>query len=85
MSAGYVQPPATLPGFPRATKSKAKTPFAGGKLRRRWKDPDGTIYEWDYRHGRVEKYDPRGNHQGEYDPYTGQKLSDADPTQKVEP
>jgi hypothetical protein len=85
MASGYVQPPATLPGFPLAIKTRSKTPFAIGKLRRRWKDPDGTIYEWDYRHGRVEKYDARGNHQGEYDANTGQKLKDADPTQKVEP
>jgi hypothetical protein len=85
MDAGYVQPPATLPGFPRATKAKPKTPLFGKKLRRRWKDPDGTIYEWDYQHGRVEKYDSRGNHQGEYDPNTGRKLNEADPTKKVTP
>ena len=86
MAAGYIQPPPTLPGFPNAIKSKPKTPFAGGKLRRRWKDTNvGTIYEWDYQHGTVEKYDARGNHLGEFDPYTGKQLKDADPTQMVEP
>lgn len=43
-----VHPPAddVLPGFPLATRRKPKTWFSGGK-RRRWKDLDGTIYEWD--------------------------------------
>ncbi|MBO0735246.1 MAG: hypothetical protein J2P48_01550 [Alphaproteobacteria bacterium] len=43
-----VHPPAdnVLPGFPRAARTKGKTWFPGG-IRRRWKDPDGMIYEWD--------------------------------------
>ena len=48
-----------LPGFPEAKRSKSKTWFPGGK-RRRWKEPDGTIYEWDYENGRVEVYGRRG-------------------------
>jgi hypothetical protein len=40
-----VIPPKTLPGFPDAKRAKAKTPRPGG-LRKRWKDRDGTIYEW---------------------------------------
>jgi hypothetical protein len=29
-------------------------------MRARWKDEDGAIYEWDYAHGTVERYDSRG-------------------------
>jgi hypothetical protein len=29
--------------------------FPGG-LRRRWRDPDGMIHEWDYRHGMAMAY-----------------------------
>jgi hypothetical protein len=66
----YKPPPKTLPGFPDAKPAKPKTPIAGNgdKLRKRWKSPDGTIYEWDYRHGTVEKYDSKGKHQGEFRP-----------------
>ena len=79
-------PPATLPGFPKAEKAKAKTRIgSGSSLRKRWKDPDGVFYEWDSRHGTVEKYDSRGNHLGEFDPYTGKRLKPPDPTRRVEP
>jgi Cytotoxic len=45
---------------------KPKTPRQhGGGLRRRWKDDDGLIYEWDYAHGNVEVYDPHGHHLGD--------------------
>jgi hypothetical protein len=59
-----------LPGFPDAKPAKPKTPISGSgaKLRKRWKSPDGTIYEWDYQHGTVEKYDSNGKHQGEFRP-----------------
>ncbi|HYM16396.1 MAG TPA: colicin E3/pyocin S6 family cytotoxin [Dehalococcoidia bacterium] len=33
----YEPPPADLPAFPRATRSRRKTRFGGG-LRARWKD-----------------------------------------------
>jgi hypothetical protein len=33
------------------------------------------IYEWDSRHGLVEKYDKRGNHLGEFNPVTGEKIN----------
>jgi len=54
-------------------------------MRKRWKDSDGTIYEWDYQHGAVEKYDKRGMHQGEFDPDTGEKLKEASPNRRVDP
>jgi hypothetical protein len=62
--------PKTLPGFPDATRAKPKTPIVkgAGLLRSRWKNPAGEIFEWDYRHGRVEKYTPKGRHVGEFDP-----------------
>jgi hypothetical protein len=43
------------------------------------------IYEWDYQHGTVERYDRLGRHLGEFDPGTGVLISDADPARRVEP
>jgi hypothetical protein len=63
---------------------RRKTPRPGGGLRHRWKLPDGTILEWDYRHGRVEKYDRQGHHLGEFDPDTGGRTKAAT-NRKVEP
>ena len=62
-----------LPGVPDAKPAKPKTPKQGGKSgkRKRWKDSEGNIYEWDYQHGDVEKYDKRGKHLGSIDPKTG--------------
>jgi hypothetical protein len=79
-------PPAdnVLRAFPRARRVRGKTPFASG-IRRRWRDPDGTIYEWDYQHGTVEVYDRRGFHLGEFDPETGAQLSPAISGRIVEP
>jgi len=39
----------------------------GGDLRKRWKDNDGNIYEWDSQHGELEKYDKHGKHLGSVD------------------
>jgi Cytotoxic len=44
-----------------------------------------SILEWDYRHGRIEKYDSRGNHCGEYDPMTGRQLKGPLRGRKVQP
>jgi hypothetical protein len=87
-SGGPIQPPRDLklPAFPKAQKVRPKTPVqGGGKLRARWQDPEGTIYEWDYQHGTVEAYNPRGKHLGEFDPKTGAQLKPADATRSVEP
>lgn len=84
----YVAPPAdgVLKGFPGAKPAKPKTPFGEGKKRRRWKDDAGMIYEWDYRHGRVEIYNRRGDkHLGDFDPHTGDRLGDPDLRRTVEP
>jgi hypothetical protein len=81
----YHPPPRDLPAFPDAERAKPKTPFRGGGKRKRWRTAGGDILEWDYENGRVEKYDKRGNHKGEYDPDTGEKTKDAVPTRKVEP
>jgi len=83
--AGYCPAPRTLKAFPKATKATSKTPIQGGGLRKRWKDDDGAIYEWDYAHGTVEKYDARGHHQGEFHPDNGKQLKPALPSRKVEP
>ena len=82
---GYVHPPEddVLPAFPDADKVRPKTRFPGGK-RRRWRDSNH-IYEWDYRHGHVEKYDLRGRHLGAYDHKTGEQVEDAVPSRRVDP
>lgn len=79
-----VQAPRNLPGFPDARRVPPRTGFAAGR-RARWRDANNDILEWDARHGRVERYNARGAHLGEYDPETGQQLSPSDPTRKVEP
>lgn len=75
----YHVPPKALPGFPNAEKIRTKTGRA------RWRLPDGSILEWDYsKHGRVEKYNPRGKHQGEYDPNTGEQTKPRNPGRTTE-
>lgn len=85
---GYIPAPTedSLEGFPGTFRSKPKTGFPGGKPRR-WKDADGNIYEWDYLHGRVERWNPRGNrHLGDFDHRTGRQIGDPDPSRRpVEP
>ncbi|MCM5511608.1 colicin E3/pyocin S6 family cytotoxin [Vibrio sp. SCSIO 43169] len=74
-----------LPAFPDAVKAKKKTAVqGGGKLRERWKDRKGRIYEWDSQHGKVEVYTKNGKHIGEFDHITGEQTKDADPSRKVE-
>ena len=81
-----VPPPRALPAFPDARKAKQKTPVTGGRgMRARWKGKDGAIYEWDYAHGTVEKYDSRGRHVGEFAPYSGKQLKPPSPSRRVEP
>ena len=76
-----------LPGFPGTFIGKKKTPVqGGGKLRPRWKDKDGKIYEWDYQHGEIEVYSGKGKkHLGGFDPNTGDRKSDPKPGRTVEP
>lgn len=78
----HVPAPRELEHFPAAKRVKPKTPVQGGRgMRARWED--GTyIYEWDSRHGEVEKYNRRGRHLGSFDPETGEKLKDAIPGRK---
>jgi hypothetical protein len=82
-----IRPPPTLKAFPRAERTKPKTPrLGGGGLRRRWIDHDADrIYEWDSRHGKVEAYDGRGRHLGEFHPDTGEMTKPADPTRRITP
>jgi hypothetical protein len=75
-----------LEAFPDANPVKPKTSIqGGGGLRKRWKDEEGNIYEWDSRHGTVEKYDKKGRHLGEFDASTGEQLKLANPNYEVEP
>jgi hypothetical protein len=87
--AAIYQPPPPLdelPGFPGTHRSKAKTRFPGGK-RRRWKDGEGRIYEWDYLHGTVEVWNPRGDrHLGDFDYISGRQVGPPDGARRpVEP
>lgn len=78
--------PNTPKAFPKLERVKPKTAVqGGGALRKRWKDKDGNVYEWDSQHGRLEKYDKRGRHQGEFDPDTGKQTKPADPSRVIEP
>jgi len=82
----YIPPPKESAGFPGAKQTKRKTSTQGkGGLRRRWKDANGVIFEWDSQHSMVEKYDKRGVHLGEYDPDTGEQTKPADLGRNVEP
>ena len=50
-----VPAPRSLKAFPSAERVKPKS------NRRLWLDArTGFVYEWDYQHGRVERYDGRG-------------------------
>ena len=88
---GYEQPRAHpapkdgLPAFPEARQVPGKTSIkGGGKKRERWKDKKH-IYEWDAQHGRVEKYNKRGEHLGEFDYITGAQTKGPDSTRRIEP
>lgn len=75
----YIPPPRELEGFPKARRTEPKG------QRRRWVDEDGRILEWDYQHGAVEMYDVRGRHLGEFDPKTGDRRKEPDPSRRIEP
>jgi hypothetical protein len=80
----YIPPPGNLPGISGAERVRPKT-WVSGRKRPRWIDTDGNIYEWDLQHGRLERYDRRGNHTGEFDHTTGRQISDPVPGRRVEP
>lgn len=82
----YIPAPKFLPAFPNAMPVKRKTLVqGGGGLRKRWKDSEGNIYEWDSRHGTVEKYDGKGKHLGEFNASTGEQIKPFNPDYTVEP
>ncbi|WP_080686152.1 hemagglutinin repeat-containing protein [Rhizobium leguminosarum] len=65
----YFPPPKTAEGIPGIPDLQKGKPVGG---RARWYDSKGNIYEWDYQHGKLEKFDKSGKkHLGEYDPVTG--------------
>jgi hypothetical protein len=60
--------------------------MGGGKKRARWIDSDsGDILEWDYQHGRIERYNDKGKHLGEFDPNDGKETKPADAGRSVAP
>ena len=77
--------PQDIPAFPGLIKIRRKTSKGASKLRERWEDQKGNIYEWDSRHGTLEKYNKRGKHLGEFNRDTGEQLKPADPTRRIEP
>jgi hypothetical protein len=82
---GYHPPPLGLPAFPDAVKANSKTKVrGGGGLRKRWKDSQGRILEWDSQHGAVEMYDKQGKHLGEFDAITGEQTKPAQSGRRVE-
>ena len=82
----YIPPPRLPPAFPHLRPARPKTPVSkGGGLRKRWKDHAGNIYEWDYQHGTIEKYNGRGRHLGEFDSNTGQMMKPPNPDRSVTP
>ena len=84
--ADYIPPPRLPVGIPNLHAARPKTPVSkGGGLRKRWKDHRGNIYEWDYQHGTIEKYNRRGIHLGEFNPDTGQMLKSANRSRSVVP
>lgn len=86
LAVSMVPAPKDLQAFPGARRVSPKTSVqGGGGLRKRWKDADGGIYEWDSQHGAVERYDRRGKHLGEFDPETGEQTKPPDPTRRVNP
>lgn len=82
---GYHQAPKNLIAFPDAKPVRAKSSVrGGGKLRRRWVDSKGRIYEWDSQHGKVELYDKQGKHLGEFDSVSGNQTKSAVPGRTTE-
>ncbi|OIN49837.1 S-type pyocin domain-containing protein [Pseudomonas costantinii] len=82
----YHPSPTFLTAFPEAVRAPSKSGVkGGGKLRPRWKEPNSYIYEWDFERGKVEKYNKRGKHLGEFDPITGERTKDADDKRRVDP
>ena len=55
------------------------------KLYEKFSEWESNIYEWDFQHGTVERYDRSGIHTGEFDPKSGRRISEAVPGRRVEP
>lgn len=82
----YIHPPKNITGIQGLRRVNGKTSIqGGGKKRERWKDDDGKIYEWDSRHGTLEKYDSNGRHLGEFDPNTGSQIKGKIKSRRVDP
>ncbi|OXU28552.1 hypothetical protein TSAR_011436 [Trichomalopsis sarcophagae] len=85
----YHPPPQTkdIKGIPGLESQKRKTPVqGGGGLRSRWQDSKGkNVYEWDSRHGELEKYRKSdGKHMGSFDPKTGNQNKGPDPKKNMD-
>ena len=86
-----MSPDFPVPRFPRFPKNSELPGFPGtepkGKINGRdtWADKKNW-YQWDYQHGKVEKYRKSdGAHVGEFDPVTGEQTKGANPTRVFKP
>jgi hypothetical protein len=79
-----IQPPNTLPAFPKAIRVDPKTFVqGGGGMRKRWEDKRH-VYEWDSKSGKVEKYSKATKeHLGEFNHITGEQTKRANPAWKL--
>lgn len=81
----YYPAPKNISGVDGLKPAKPKTPVqGGGGLRKRWKGPDGKIYEWDSQHGTVEVYGKNGKHLGEIDPDSGKRVKPKNKKRRIE-
>jgi hypothetical protein len=71
--------PDRLPAFPHAVRIKPK----GGRIR--WRNRDGSVFEWESRDGALEMFGVHGWHLGEYDHVHGEILKLAEPGRRTEP
>jgi hypothetical protein len=80
----YHKPPDKLEAFPDAIRVKSKNCIQGGlKYRVAWEDQKYR-YEWDSKHGTVEKYSKKTKkHLGEFDPLTGEFIKKPNSTYKL--
>jgi len=78
----YIPAPRLLKAFQKHNVRNPKQEYRGGiaELER----SGGNIYEWDSRHGRVEKYN-KGEAPWEFDPETGEQINPPNPDYEVEP
>jgi hypothetical protein len=64
-------------------KEKGKTDKQGRVITGQGKDKK--IHTWDHTHNEIERFDKNGNHEGAFDPTTGEQVKPADPNKRIDP